>query len=316
VLRDADTAMHQAKALGRATYAMFTEAMHADTLARLELETELRQAVQHGDFVLHFQPILDLGAGRAAGFEALVRWLHSEEGMRMPGEFIRLAEETGLIEPLGRWILDEACRTLARWRKRPGMREMFMSVNLSARQFARAGLVDEVRACLGRHRLPAQALMLEVTESMIMEQGPRAQRTLEELKGLGVRLLIDDFGTGYSSLEALHRLPIDILKIDRGFVGRMDEDKEAREIVGTIIKLAHTMGLKVIAEGIETPKQSAALKRRRCEYGQGYWFARPLPVRKALAFLTSGIEGAAPERPHPQAVPGVPMKRTSPRRLT
>ncbi|MBD2740274.1 EAL domain-containing protein [Coleofasciculus sp. FACHB-1120] len=274
LLRDADIAMYRAKALGRARHEVFDMTMHTRAVALLQLVTDLRQAVNRQEFLLHYQPIVSLSTGQITGFEALVRWQHPERGLISPAEFIPVAEETGLIVPIGWWVLREACRQMRVWQTQ----QLTISVNLSSKQFTQPHLAPAIHQILEETGLDPGCLRLEITESAVMENAESAIATLLELKKLGVQIYIDDFGTGYSSLSYLHRFPIDTLKIDRSFVGRMSSDSENWEIVRTIITLAHNLGLDVIAEGVETAEQLAQLRTLQCEYGQGYFFSRPLDV--------------------------------------
>jgi diguanylate cyclase (GGDEF)-like protein/PAS domain S-box-containing protein len=282
VLRDADTAMYRAKALGRGRHEIFNRSMHESVVAQLKLETDLKFAVEREEFVLHYQPIMSLENNRLTGFEALVRWQHPDWGLVLPDDFIPTAEATGLILPIGNWVLSEACRQLHQWHEvGQSDQPLTMSVNLSAKQFSQVGLVREIENILERTGLDARNLKLEITETAVMENAESAAAMLGELKALGVKLHIDDFGTGYSSLSYLHRFPVDELKIDRLFVGRMAVDIESSEIVATIVQLAHNLGMGVTAEGVETVEQFAKLRALSCEYGQGYYFSRPLVAERA-----------------------------------
>ena len=277
LVRDAHTAMYKAKASGKARYAVFTTGMRTQVLSRLQLETDLRQAIEQGAFHLQYQPIISLTTGQVAGFEALVRWRRPQQGMVSPGQFIPVAEETGLIIPLGQWILEEACRQMQAWRQQFSLESPPMiSVNLSGRQFDQPDLVQQVEATLQKTGLASHALKLEITESMVMDNVESAISLLLRLKALGVHLSIDDFGTGYSSLSYLHRFPIDTMKVDQSFVGQMEAGRDKAEIVKTIITLGHNLGMDVIAEGVETESQLAKLRALHCEYGQGYFFSKPL----------------------------------------
>jgi diguanylate cyclase (GGDEF)-like protein/PAS domain S-box-containing protein len=273
MVRDADTAMYRAKALGRARHAVFDQAMHARAVALLRLETDLRRAVERGEFVLHYQPVVSLAEDRVSSFEALVRWNHPENGLVMPNDFIALAEETGLIVPLGGWVLREACRQMAAWAG-AAQGAPLVSVNLSPRQLANPGLVAEVRRVLEASELEPGRLGVEITESALMEGGDVRARLLE-LRGLGARLLLDDFGTGYSSLSYLLRFPIDVLKLDASFVHGLELDSEKVEIVRSIVTIGHNLGMKVIAEGVENAQQVGLLRALGCDYGQGFHWARP-----------------------------------------
>lgn len=276
ILRDADIAMYRAKALGGGRCEVFDQAMHAQAMVRLQLEAELRHALERQEFRLHFQPIVSLHNGRISGFEALVRWEHPKRGLIAPSEFIPLAEETGLILSIGKWVLREACRQARQWQVQfPQHPPLTMSVNLSARQLAQPDLIDYLDRVLRETGLAPNSLKLELTESVAMENAERTQRLLSELKRLGIQVSIDDFGTGYSSLSYLRRLPIDTLKIDRSFVRHIDADEESREIVRTIMMLAHNLNMDVIAEGAETSEEISHLKKLNCEYAQGYFFFKP-----------------------------------------
>lgn len=287
IIRNADSAMYQAKMEGRGHYRLFDSSMHARALARLELETDLRRALEAGEFILHYQPQICLKNGRLAGFEALVRWQHPRRGLVPPADFIPISEETGLILPLGRWVLENGCRQLAEWdREHAHCRELSMSVNLSALQFNDASLVPLVEEVLRQTGLAPSRLRLEVTESMVASDPDKAQSVLESLSNLGVGLEIDDFGTGYSCLSQLHQLPFDTLKIDRTFVlamgGEQNPGQDGRKVVESIITLSSNLGINVIAEGIETEANWVQLARLGCEFGQGYYFSRPLRAEDAL----------------------------------
>ena len=287
LLRDAHTAMYRAKALGKTRPEVFEKVMHAQALTRLELETELHQAIEHQEFELYYQPIVSLETGKIAGFEALVRWQSPKRGFVSPGEFIPVAEEIDdLIFPLGQWILQQACRQMRLWHEQfPQHPPLMISVNLSSRQFSQPDLVGQIEQTLEEVGLDCHSLKLEITESMVMDDVEAAIAILKRLKKLELRLSIDDFGTGYSSLSYLHRFPMDTLKVDKSFVGRMDESKDDQEIVRTIVMLSHNLKKDVIAEGIETETQMKALQALQCEYGQGYFFSKPLPTDAAVALL-------------------------------
>ncbi len=286
VLRDADIAMYRAKAGGKARYQIFDVQMRARAQARLSLEAELRRALELNELRVYFEPILTLTTGRLAGFEALARWQHPERGLVQPADFIGVAEESTLIVAIDRWVLREACRQLHAWQRRvPADRRLVINVNISGRQFTRPDLAEQVERVLHEANLDADRLRLEITESMIMENIDHAAQVLHRLHSLGVKIAIDDFGTGYSSLGYLTQLPIDILKIDRRFVGRLAAGDGQAEIVNTIATLAHNLGLEVIAEGIETVQQYEWLKTLGCEFGQGYLFSRPLTASAATAAL-------------------------------
>jgi EAL domain-containing protein (putative c-di-GMP-specific phosphodiesterase class I) len=268
-------------------HAVFEPSMSDQTIERLELESDLRRALEAGELRIHYQPIVDLATDEVVGFEALVRWQHPTRGLVPPIAFIQMAEETGLIVPLGRWVLETACLQAARWHEaasRRGRRPPFVSVNLSARQFVQADLVEDIAATLVAAGLEPAALELEITESVVMDQSEAGIRALRRLRELGVRLVLDDFGTGYSSLAYLKHLPLDTIKIDRTFVAGLEEVAD-RSIVDAVIALAHGLGIGVVAEGIETERQAERLRELGCDLGQGYLFARPLPVDRIEAFL-------------------------------
>lgn len=291
ILRDADTAMYRAKENGKARYEMFDSGMHAKAVSRLQLEHDLRQAVEQKEFCVYYQPIIALETKHLAGFEALVRWNHPRRGIVSPADFIPVAEETGLIVPIGRWVLEEACRKVREWQlASPSHRALSLSVNLSGRQVAQPDLVEQIQQALEESRLNPHHLKLEITESVVMENAEAAAQTLKQLRALGVQLSIDDFGTGYSSLSYLHRFPLNYLKIDRSFVDRMTTDGDDA-IVRTIATLARNLGMEVIAEGIETEEQYKRLKALGCEYGQGFLFSRPVNVEAAYRLLEKDTAG-------------------------
>jgi diguanylate cyclase (GGDEF)-like protein/PAS domain S-box-containing protein len=285
ILRDADTAMYRAKSMGKARYEVFDADMRASVVARLQLETDLRRALEHGEFHNVYQPIVSLAAGQIVGFEALLRWQHPTRGLLGPEEFIMVAEETGLIRDLGWWNLREACRQMTHWRADYGAySQLTMSVNLSPKQFLQANLVDDIESLLRELHLPPQALKLELTESTVMGDPSAAVEMLQQIKSLGISLAIDDFGTGYSSLSYLHRFPLDTLKIDRSFISSIGNGQET-EIARTILPMASNLHLDVIAEGVETIEQLLLLKKLECKYGQGYYFSKPLSAEEAGLLL-------------------------------
>jgi diguanylate cyclase (GGDEF)-like protein/PAS domain S-box-containing protein len=286
LLRDADLAMYAAKGAGRNRYAIFDPAMHAELMDEVRQRAELERALVDGQFVVHYQPIVELAGGRLVGVEALVRWDHPDRGLIGPGGFIPLAESTGLIVALGRWVLREACSQLARWRAAyPQAADVYMSVNLSARQFQAAGLVEDVAAAIADARVPAGNVTLELTESLLMRDTAATAEALGALKALGVRLAVDDFGTGYSALGYLKRFPVDILKIDKSFVDGVATNPEDAALAQTIVQLGHTLNLQTLAEGIESADQSSQLEALGCRYGQGYLFARPTAPDEVEALL-------------------------------
>ncbi|NML28639.1 putative bifunctional diguanylate cyclase/phosphodiesterase [Zoogloea dura] len=288
LLRDADTAMYRAKADGKACYAIFDADMHHRAVAALDMESNLRRAIDRHEFVLYYQPVIALDSGRIAGFEALIRWPRGEYGIVSPAEFIPLAEETGLILAIGRWAIREACRQLREWQARnPGLADLTMGVNLSARQFSEESLVDQVADALAESGLGPSSLKLEITESVLMVNAQLALAKLGRLRAMGIRVSIDDFGTGYSSLSYLQRFPIDSLKIDQSFIHGMEATQEGTEIVRAILNLGQALRLEVIAEGTESLAQVDALRAMGCPYAQGYHFSRPVPPDVAAALLLS-----------------------------
>jgi diguanylate cyclase (GGDEF)-like protein/PAS domain S-box-containing protein len=287
LLRNADAALSRAKALGKNRYEVFDRAMHAEAVARLQLETDLRRALERGELALHYQPIVRLADGRVAGFEALLRWLHPERGWVPPHEFVPVAEEMGLIHTLGRWVIDEACSLARAWGGAFPGRELRMAVNLSAAQFSQADLAEHVARSVESCGIAPGVLHFEITESVILEHAEPAQSILARLRDLGVALCMDDFGTGYSSLGYLHRFPIDELKIDRSFVARMEYDARNEQLVQAIVGLARNLGVRVVAEGVETNEQLQSLRAIGCDYAQGFLFSVPLPPDEAEALLRS-----------------------------
>jgi predicted signal transduction protein with EAL and GGDEF domain len=288
LMKNADTAMYHAKARGRNNAQFFTAVMNAAASERLALENDLRQAMQEGLLSLHYQPQVRAADGRCFGVEALVRWRHPERGDVSPLQFIPIAEESGLIDILGTWVLEEACRQLGAWR-RAGIGGLRMAVNLSAHQLRTQSLVRRVADALERHGLKGEDLELEITESAAMENPECAIDQLQALRELGVQLAIDDFGTGYSSLAYLKRLPIQVLKLDRSFVRDIEIDRSDADISAASLALAHNLGLKVVAEGVETPGQRDFLVRHGCDYLQGYLYSRPLPAAAAADFIRANL---------------------------
>ncbi len=286
ILRDADTAMYRAKSNGKARYEVFDREMHAQAVELLQLGNDLRRAVEREEIQAYYQPTIQLATGEVVGFEVLARWPHATRGMIAPAEFIPMAEETGLIVPLGAHILRQACLQLQQWQQQmPGAASCFVSVNISAVQFQQPQLVEQIERILRETGLDAGCLRLEVTESVLMHDAAQATKMLIQLKALGVRLSLDDFGTGYSSLSYLHRFPFDALKVDRSFVGRMGADTESAKIVKTIMALADELAMEVVAEGVETTQQLAQLRALGCQYAQGYLYAAPVDVLAAQEFV-------------------------------
>ena len=288
MLRDADTAMYRAKSLGKAGHAIFDKDMHRRAVQILRLETDLRRALERHEFRLHYQPIVSLEHGQIEGFEALLRWQHPEKGLVYPADFIPMAEETGLIVPIGWSVLREACAQIALWqRKYRSSQDVGVSVNLSGKQFVQTDLIEQIEGILRDSGVDPPKLRLEITESMIMEDAESSVAKLRELRDIGIQLHIDDFGTGYSSLSYLHRLPTHTIKIDRSFVSHMSERDSKPQIVGTIVALARSLGMQVAAEGLETANQLERMRRLHCEYGQGFYFSKPLDPQAAGELLAS-----------------------------
>ncbi|RLE24988.1 MAG: hypothetical protein DRJ61_06175 [Acidobacteria bacterium] len=277
MLRDADIAMYRAKAAGKGRYEIFDPQMHASAVALLRIETDLRRAVDRQEFVMHYQPIVTLKDRKIKGFEGLVRWQHPKKGLIAPANFITVAEETGLIIPLGWWVMEQSCRQIREWQLRfPMNPSIFISVNISGRLFVDNNVVEGILDILGRTGLPPESLRLEVTENVILEHSEAVMTKMRQLRAMGVQLSIDDFGTGYSSLSYLQRFQYDTLKIDRSFISGPETGADSQAIVETILSLASTLGIGVIAEGIETAEQMIKLRDLDCPQGQGFWFARPL----------------------------------------
>jgi diguanylate cyclase (GGDEF)-like protein len=286
LLRNADIAMYHAKRQGGGRYTVFAHTMRAHAIMRLHIEEGLRRAVERQELRLHYQPIVELPTGKLVGFEALLRWQHPEYGLMSPLQFIPVAEETGLIVPIGAWVLREACRQIQVWQRhyRPTS-PLLVSVNVSGRQFALRDLFDDVDQVLSESELAADRLCLEITETVLLDEAAHADTTLRRLRARGVQLWIDDFGSGYSSLSYLHRIPLSVLKIDQSFTSRLDDEGTNAAIVRTILALGQHLRVKVIAEGIETQAQLLRLRDLQCPFGQGYHFYPPLDVASAQTLL-------------------------------
>jgi EAL domain-containing protein (putative c-di-GMP-specific phosphodiesterase class I) len=278
--------MYHAKESGRNNYQFFTQDMNIRATERLSMERSLRRALERGELRLHYQPQYEVASGRIVGIEALIRWEHPEQGLVSAARFMPFAEESGLILPIGEWVLDEACRQNRAWQD-AGLKAVRVAVNISALQFRQAGFADTVRAALARSGLPAVYLELEVTESVIMHDAERVTAALEELKQMGLELAIDDFGTGYSSLSYLKRFPIDKLKIDQSFVRDITTDRDDAAITSAIIALTRNLGLKTIAEGVETREQLEFLRTHGCNEVQGYLLSRPVEADACAALLAA-----------------------------
>jgi EAL domain-containing protein (putative c-di-GMP-specific phosphodiesterase class I) len=301
LIRDADLAMYSAKAKGRNRYAIFNPAMQLAAAQQLTMETDLRQALAQQQFVLYYQPIVDLQSGQITGLEALARWQHPTLGLLSPGQFIPLAEETGLIVPLGWWVLDTACAQLAQWqRQQPHLKDLTVSVNVSASQLREPHWLDRVNRALGQTHLHGSGLILEITETLLLQNINLTARQMERLQSGAVGISIDDFGTGYSSFSYLHQLPITSFKIDQLFIHELMVNPKNQEIVKTMLVLARQMGVSVTAEGIETEAQKNLLQAMGCNLGQGYWFDRPLPTDQILQRLQAtayAVETVEPSFP-------------------
>jgi diguanylate cyclase (GGDEF)-like protein len=286
ILRDADTAMYSAKARGGCCYDVFDKTMHARAVETLEMQNDLRQAIARDEFSIAYQPIVSLDTFNVQGFEALLRWKHPRYGMISPDRFIPMAEETGLIVPIGEWVLRTACAQAKQWQEQYSRAEpITMSVNISSKQLDREDLVSLIQEVLRETKLDPGTLKLEITESAVVHNVAAASETLKQIRMLGASVSMDDFGTGYSSLSMLHQFPISTLKIDGSFVSRMTGENENTEIIRTILSLAQNFRMDVVAEGVETLDQVTKLRSFGCEAGQGYFFSRPLPVEEAGALL-------------------------------
>jgi diguanylate cyclase (GGDEF)-like protein len=287
ILRDADTAMYSAKAAGKAQYRLFDATMHDAAMEFLQLENDLRRAINRQEFMLQYQPIVNLQTGQIAALEALLRWYHPSKGYISPVTFIPVAEETGLINAIGHWVLQEACQQLQTWQKQGIAETLSISVNLSVRQFAQPNLISQIDQILSNSNLEPQRLKLEITETALMDNAGTAATILKQLRERRIELSIDDFGTGYSSLSYLHSFPVDTLKVDRSFVSCLDGKLNHPKLILMIINVAQALGMKVVAEGIETQRQLDYLRELNCEFGQGYLFAKPLPASQIEALIKS-----------------------------
>jgi EAL domain-containing protein (putative c-di-GMP-specific phosphodiesterase class I) len=286
LVRDADIAMYWSKSQRKGSHALFDVSMHTKAVVRLQIETELRHAIERGELEVHYQPIVQLATGRTRAFETLIRWRHPVRGLLLPEDFLAVAEETGLVIPMGRWIIEDSSRQLAEWQRTLGRDDLRVSINVSNRQFWQGGLVDDVEESLRRAGLHPRSLAFEITEGVIMNNVVLARKMLEDLHDIGCELHIDDFGTGYSSLEALHRLPIDALKIDRSFVARLGVDAKSNALVHTIVLMGGNLGMQLIAESVETEAQRDHLLRLGCAYGQGHLFSEPVPAAEAVRLIS------------------------------
>jgi diguanylate cyclase (GGDEF)-like protein len=286
LLRSADMAMYRAKKRGRSRYEVFNTSMHAEALTRLQVETDLRRALEREEFLLHYQPIISLKTGKITGIEALLRWKHPERGLVRPTDFVGAAEETGLILPLGQWVLQQACgHAQELGRTIPGRESLAVSVNLSAKQFSQPDLVDQVADAIRSSGIEPSRLILEITEGVVIEKTMLATQTINGLKGIGVQIFMDDFGTGYSSLSYLHRLPVDAIKIDRAFVSHMDTEDRPQQVVRTILTLVQNLGLSTVAEGVTNAEQLQLLRQLGCESAQGFLFSPPVELAAITQML-------------------------------
>ena len=297
IMRDADLTMYSAKEQGRARYEIFNSSLHDRAITRLQLETDMRRGLEREEFLIYYQPIHSLETGKLAGFEALARWKHPVRGIVSPVEFIPVAEETGTIVALGTWIMERACSQMQSWQELyPHKYPLQISVNLSGKQLREPSLLEKIDSILQKTGLSPESLKLEITESSLIENMEVATQTLLEIKSRGIKLSMDDFGTGYSSLSYLHRFPVDILKIDRSFVRDIRTNKGNYAIVKAIVTLAHVLDMEVIAEGLEDSFQLEQLKLLNCEYGQGYYFAKPLNQQQAECLVANSVRSHVPIR--------------------
>ena len=286
VLRDADIAMYQAKALGKARFEIFTIKMRSQAFSRLEVEQDLRTALEKGQFQLYYQPILSMESNQVVSLEALIRWNHPKRGLLLPGEFLSIAEELGLILPIGKWVLNEACAQLHRWHKKhPGLQNVTVNVNVSNRQFSQHDFIEEVLEALRTHDLQANSLKLEITESVLISNYAGANEIFSRLRDLGIQLQIDDFGSGYSALGYLQHFPISAIKIDKSFIDGMGKGRRGIELIRAIVSMSRELGMEAIAEGIETGEQFNELKGLFCAFGQGFLLSKPLDEEAAEKVL-------------------------------
>jgi EAL domain-containing protein (putative c-di-GMP-specific phosphodiesterase class I) len=288
LLRDADIAMYRAKSLGKGRYTIFDKEMYEQNLKTIQLDNDLRYALERQEFELYYQPIVHLSSEKLAGFEALIRWHHPERGLVPPIEFIPIAEETGAIIAIGDWVLNQACQQISIWQSQfLEAKSLKMSINLTCQQIREKNLVEKLDRVLAATGIDGSTIRLEITESSMMDQGEETIAKLEELRARNIQLSIDDFGQGYSSLSYLHRFPVNTLKIDRTFVELMSSGGQNLEIIRTIILLAHTLNMSVVAEGVETHEQMSMLRQLGCEYAQGYFFSRPIIAADAEQVIKS-----------------------------
>ena len=303
LIRNADTAMYAAKRRGNACHVRYTPQMHQASVTRLTIETDLRKSIERTELFLAYQPILSLATGDVVAFEALLRWRHPELGLVSPGEFIPVAEESGSINEIGQWVLDTACRQLHAWHEETGRQDLRMNVNLSRKQLLLTGLPEQIARVLREHKVPPQSLVCEVTENAIQADPDAICQTLGRLRELGCQIATDDFGTGQSSLASLHQLPLDILKIDRSFIANLSNRRDFAAIINAINVLAHNLGMRVTAEGVEIQDQVSALLALECDTAQGFLFSRPVEAEQAAALLMEGITFEGLDRRDPSAPP-------------
>jgi EAL domain-containing protein (putative c-di-GMP-specific phosphodiesterase class I) len=292
LVKNADISMYRAKDAGRDGYQLYSVELHARAQQRMHLESQMRAALLRRNFRLHYQPIVRAATGEVIGAEALLRWTHAERGVVPPSEFIPVAEETGLIVPLGEWVLNKACAKAASW-DAAGLPPLRIAVNLSARQLSQPGFASKVAACLAANRLAPDRLELEITEGLLMDSAAPINESIEELRKLSVRLSIDDFGTGYSSLAYVKRFPVSTVKIDRSFVRNIETDPRNAAVARAIIALSHGLGMEVVAEGVESDEELGLLVREGCDSAQGYVFSRPVTSAEFAAFVAASVGGAA-----------------------